>query len=287
MYTDVHIIQDSNADFQIEQGEIIADFSGQNLQQHKLQSDAAASDGGNYNQDNRSGSISESIDEILEEGNYYIRVYRDEDVSIDYRLSIETEPLDLEGKYALTQAKQLESEANISDRYSHLLADRLGVIDSNDYYQFTLDRTSDIDLSLSGFNSDIDLHLLDASINAISSSINSGSADESITETLETGSYHINVYSCTGSQNEYGLNFSAPPHTTSPLPTSNIASPPSEPSNENTVIVSTPVVPQSESGPSTTFLISLLGHLGLLISEELIDLPSAVIPPSTTPTTMF
>ena len=245
MYTDVHIIQDSNAGFQIEQGEIIADFSGQNLQQHKLQSDAAASDGGNYNQDNRSGSISESIDEILEEGNYYIRVYRDEDVSIDYRLSIETEPLDLEGKYALTQAKQLESEANISDRYSHLLADRLGVLDSNDYYQFTLDRTSDIDLSLSGFNSDIDLHLLDASINAISSSMNSGSADESITETLETGSYHINVYSCTGSQSEYGLNFSAPPHTTSPLPTSNITSPPSEPSNENTVIVSTPVVPQS------------------------------------------
>lgn len=226
------IIQDSNADFQIEQGGIIADFSGQNLQQRKLQSDAVASDGGNYNQDNRSGSISESIDEILEEGNYYIRVYPDEDVNIDYRLSIETEPLDLEGGDALTQAKQLESEANISGR--------IGALDLNDYYQFSLDETSDIDLTLSGLNRDIDLQLLDINSQIVSSSMNSGSADESITQTLGAGSHYVNVSSYTGSETEHNLTFSVTPNTTSSLPTSGGAPPLAEASNRNSAIPPTP-----------------------------------------------
>ena len=208
---DVHLIQDSNANFQVDQGEVIA-----------------------YS--NRGGTTSESIHEILEEGDYYIRVYPYEDVNIDYRLSIGVEPLDLGGD-TLTQAYQLESEASISNR--------VGGVDPNDYYQFSLDETSDIDVTLSGLNSDIDVQLLDVNSNIISSSINSGSADESITETLEAGTYYINVYPYGDSETEYNLTFSTSPNTTvSSLPTSGSTASSSEPSNGDIATVSTPI-PQS------------------------------------------
>ena len=206
---DVHLIQDINANFQVDQGEIIA-----------------------YS--NRAGTTSESVHEILEEGNYYIRVYPYEDVNLDYKLSIGVEPLDRGGDN-LIQAYKLEAEETISDRHSHLFAE-----DPNDYYQFSLDETNDINLVLSGLNSDTDVQLLDTNGNIIFSSINSASADKWIAQTLEAGTYYINVYLHSESETEYNLIFSATPNTTSSLPTSSSIPPSSSPSKETTAAPPTP-----------------------------------------------
>ena len=194
---DASLTKDSNANLPIDQSEII-----------------------NYSS---CGSIkSESINHILEKGNYY-------------RSSFNAKPLDLGGD-TLTEAYKLENEATVRDRLSHLFSNRIGALDLNDYYQFTLDGTSDIDLVLSDFDSNIDVQLLNADNKLISSSRNLGFADESIIETLEAGNDYINVYSYSGSETDYTLTFSTIPYTTSPLPTSSSASPLPTASNKSIAI---------------------------------------------------
>ncbi|MDJ0772154.1 MAG: S8 family serine peptidase [Mastigocoleus sp. MO_167.B18] len=216
---DVTLVQDRNSNLQIDGDELIA-----------------------YS--NRGGARSESINEILEEGDYYIQVYPyEEDADIRYRLTVGAELLDLGGD-SLTEAYKLENRATISDR--------IGGLDLNDYYQFTLDGRSDIDITVSSLNNnrdsdsdidiDIDVQLLDINGDIVSSSMNLGS-DESIFETLEAGKYYIYIYPYSVNETDYNLTFSSLPNTNLPLPTS--SSPLALPTAGGDSNVAVSLIPQS------------------------------------------
>ncbi|MEG3839354.1 S8 family serine peptidase, partial [Microcoleus sp. herbarium14] len=80
-----------------------------------------------------------------------------------------------------------------------------------DYYKFTIGATNDFNLSVSGFNGDVNLELLDSAQNVISTAQNSGAASKSINRLLEHGTYSIRVSSVNSAQTPYNLNLSAVP----------------------------------------------------------------------------
>lgn len=95
---------------------------------------------------------------------------------------------------------------NTKDLFSH---------DSQDYFRFTLVRSSDLSLSLSGLKANANVQLLDRQGRVVTSSTRGGSSTENIDYTLDPGTYFVRVYSASGGTN-YDLNLSATPSDNSP-----------------------------------------------------------------------
>jgi hypothetical protein len=91
---------------------------------------------------------------------------------------------------------------------SRSFQDFVGTIDTNDYYRFNLTQTSNFNLSLNGLSADADVQLLDSSGAVIQGSYGVFSLSESITRTLNAGTYYIQVYPFSGSTN-YNLTVAA------------------------------------------------------------------------------
>ena len=70
-----------------------------------------------------------------------------------------------------------------------------GVRDKNDWYKFTVGKSGDIDISLTGLTQNIGVSLYGSSGNLIDWSDKSGSQSESILENLSKGNYYARVYS--------------------------------------------------------------------------------------------
>ncbi len=92
------------------------------------------------------------------------------------------------------------------------------VLDSQEYYRFSLDQARDVELTLSGMTSNGDLRLFlgeqqpDGSVdvgNEIESSMNPGSQDDSIARSLEPGTYFVSVDAFQGFMTNYTLTFDA------------------------------------------------------------------------------
>ncbi|MEW6498267.1 MAG: PPC domain-containing protein, partial [Cyanobacteriota bacterium] len=94
--------------------------------------------------------------------------------------------------------------------------DAVSSSDTNDFYRFSLDNTSNFNLSLTGLSSDVDVRLIqDVNSNGIVDngdeivrSTWGGSNDESINHSLTTGTYFAQVYQYSG-DTSYTLNLSA------------------------------------------------------------------------------
>ena len=82
----------------------------------------------------------------------------------------------------------------------------IGGSDLNDYYTFSLNNTSQVDLTLKGLQADADLQLLDKNGTVIQSSTKGYTSDESITRTLNAGQYFILVYPYGNITTNYNLN---------------------------------------------------------------------------------
>jgi hypothetical protein len=80
-----------------------------------------------------------------------------------------------------------------------------------DYYKFTLGAKNDFNLSVTGFNQEIKIELLDSSQNVISTAQNSGPASKSINRLLEHGTYTVRVSSVNSVESPYNLNLSVIP----------------------------------------------------------------------------
>ena len=82
----------------------------------------------------------------------------------------------------------------------------IGGSDLNDYYTFSLNNTSQVDLTLKGLQADADLQLLDKNGTVLQSSTKGYTSDESITRTLNAGQYFIRVYPYGNITTNYNLN---------------------------------------------------------------------------------
>ncbi|MGD2180491.1 S8 family serine peptidase [Lusitaniella coriacea] len=88
------------------------------------------------------------------------------------------------------------------------LTEYVSEYDGNDYYRFTVNDRSRVNLSLSGLSADADLGLLDAYGNVVASSMLGGTNTDSINRELNPGTYYVRVNRYSGKTN-YTLSTSA------------------------------------------------------------------------------
>jgi serine protease len=176
---DVQLIQDINSNGQVDENEVLASSI-------------------------RSGRNAESINTELDAGGYYIRVYAYDTGTINYSLSALATPIDYAGN-------SLDAGRNITiDASERIYTDWVGSADSNDYYRFQLNTTSNLKLTLNGMSSDADVQLLSGSGGLIASSTNVGNINESISRTLQQGTYYVRVSPYSG-ETFYNLTLSTTP----------------------------------------------------------------------------
>ncbi|KAF0163260.1 MAG: subtilisin [Rhodocyclaceae bacterium] len=139
-------------------------------------------------------------------GTYYVRVYPYSGSSTAYTLSLTGTPL-----APLDQAGNSAGAARaiVLGALTQTFTDFVGAVDDTDFYSFTTTGATNFRLNLSGLSADADVELLDASYNVLQSSVNWGTAAESISvDRLAAGSYYIRVKQYTGDTN-YSLAVSA------------------------------------------------------------------------------
>jgi len=154
--------------------------------------------GGLVQSSNRSGTRSESISRSLSSGTYYVRVYQYSG-NTNYNLSLS---VDGAGN-TLATARNVGTLTN-----SQTFSDFVGSGDTNDYYRFDLSQTSNFNLSLTGLSADADVQLLNSSGGLVQRSDSSGTSNESISRSLNGGTYYVRVYQYSGNTN-YNLSLSA------------------------------------------------------------------------------
>ncbi|MBU6230955.1 MAG: T9SS type A sorting domain-containing protein, partial [Cyanobacteria bacterium REEB459] len=77
---------------------------------------------------------------------------------------------------------------------SQSFSDFVGSTDTNDYYLFTLSQTSNFSLTLNGLSADADVQLLNGSGNVLTISNRTGTQAESISQSLNAGTYYVRVF---------------------------------------------------------------------------------------------
>jgi hypothetical protein len=85
----------------------------------------------------------------------------------------------------------------------------LSPLNTLDYYSFTLNSYSSVNLALSGLSADADMELLNSNGEVLQTSPQSGTNPESLFTTLNAGSYYIKVYSGAETATDYRLSLSA------------------------------------------------------------------------------
>lgn len=212
---DVALIRDANNNGQFDQGEVLTAST-------------------------HSGKQAESINQILGAGTYYIRVYPDGNAKTNYKLTVSATPFEDTGskiistsatpidnagsKIISTSATPIDNAGNSRksaraiavDYNSSIYTDWVGGADKDDYYRFKLSTTSDFNLALNGLSADADVQLQNVNGDIIANSVNVGIKNESITRTLDTGTYYVRVYSYNGSETFYNLSLSAKTATITP-----------------------------------------------------------------------
>ncbi|MGI8502613.1 MAG: pre-peptidase C-terminal domain-containing protein, partial [Hassallia sp.] len=212
---DVELIRDANNNGQFDQGEVLTAST-------------------------HSGKQAESINQILDAGTYYLRVYPDGNAKTNYKLSVSATPIDNASSQIIstsaipidnagsqiisTSATPIDNAGNSRksaraiavDSKSSIYTDWVGRADNDDYYSFNLSTTSDFNLTLNGLTADADVQLQNVNGDIIAKSLNVGIKNESITRTLDTGTYYVRVYSYNGSETFYNLSLSAKTATATP-----------------------------------------------------------------------
>jgi hypothetical protein len=221
---DVRLIQDKNANGKFEKGETIA-----------------------YS--NNGGTTSESITTDLDKGTYHIEVYPYGNIETLYRLSVSGVPFDSAGN-TFNNAREVAVNSQTS------ISDWVGKPDSDDYYRFNLADTSEFKVVVDSLSADADLRLLSSQGNILASSVNIGTLNEEIAQTLKAGIYYLKVNSYANSETYYNLKLSASPlpitdnsrdTQSNPTSASNAIVNPAATSASSAILTSAPI-PQSANG---------------------------------------
>lgn len=89
-------------------------------------------------------------------------------------------------------------------------SDHIDAFDTNDYYRFSFNSRSSLNVSLNGLSADVNLQVLNGSGGVIQSSTNSGAIAESLNLSLDPGTYYIRVLQANnGADTDYSLNFTS------------------------------------------------------------------------------
>ncbi|MBW4507042.1 MAG: S8 family serine peptidase [Scytonematopsis contorta HA4267-MV1] len=154
------------------------------------------------------GNITETINQQLNAGTYFIQILPTNGVDTNYNVAFSATPAappDFAGN-SLTSFRQI----NVGST-SSIFTDWVGNLDTNDFYRFTLNETSSLNLTLNGLTADANVRLLDSTGNSIVGSFNKGSANEIINQQLNRGTYFIQVLATNGANTNYNVGISGTP----------------------------------------------------------------------------
>lgn len=153
------------------------------------------------------GSLNELITAGgLAAGTYYIAVDQYAG-NTNYTLSVtatSAAPTDFAGN-TTAAARNVGTLTSTAATFS----DFVGSADTNDYYRFTVGFTSSVSISMSPATGDADLQLLSSTGSIITSSILGGTSTDSITRTLDAGTYFARVYPFGGANTAYSISLAA------------------------------------------------------------------------------
>jgi hypothetical protein len=149
----------------------------------------------------------EYVNQALDAGTYYIRVFPYGNANTYYNLTVSATPVDYAGN-TISTARNIPIGSSPST-----YRDWVGSVDTNDYYNFTLSNTSNVQLAVNGLIADADVQLLrlntDGTTTKIASSAASGITAEAINvSSLAAGNYLAWVYQYSG-DTFYNLSVSA------------------------------------------------------------------------------
>jgi hypothetical protein len=159
-----------------------------------------------------SGRTEEVIGEVLDPGNYHLRVIPVGNAETRYRLGIETEPAD--GGEETEEVGSLTGRRN--NEYKN--RDRIGYTqggtrNTNDFYNFSLDTESNLTLTLDEIKRDANVMVLDSEGEMVLSGFNPGNAPEFVNGTLDAGDYTVQVFPVGSAKTNYFLKMNADPIT--------------------------------------------------------------------------
>ncbi len=146
---------------------------------------------------------SESIQSRLGEGNYYVQVSA-VGGGAGYQLDIAGSGRSLDAGNDIKNALDTGSLSGANRSYKGRVSNR-----DKDFYRFDLSEKGSINLSLSNLRRAVDLSLLDGMGNEISRSINDDSSNESINQSLNAGTYFVQVSRLGNLRTSYKLEMAA------------------------------------------------------------------------------
>ncbi|MCU0534488.1 MAG: pre-peptidase C-terminal domain-containing protein [Hydrococcus sp. Prado102] len=159
--------------------------------------------GNNIQTSNKTGTNAESISRTLNAGDYFVRVYPNGSISSNYTLNMNAAIADSAGN-TLTNANNFNTLNG-----NKKVTDYVGGIDPNDYYRFSVSDRSSLNLTVNGMSANADVQFLDSNGNVLQSATNTGTTAESISRTLDAGTYYVRVFPVNGANTNYTLDLTA------------------------------------------------------------------------------
>jgi Calpain family cysteine protease/Bacterial pre-peptidase C-terminal domain len=150
------------------------------------------------------GVTAESIATQLNPGKFFVRVYSSTGVNSNYGLNLSATIVNPDAGDTILTAKDI----NINNS-SFSTSETVSGIDTNDYYRFTLNDSSNFSVKLEGLTGDANLHLLNSAGQTIGKSETGGTASESISTKLLKGTYYLRAFPNNSNTIKYTLTSSA------------------------------------------------------------------------------
>lgn len=151
------------------------------------------------------GTSNETMTATLQPGvTYYVDVILPELGTANYTMTIKpsvTGPVVPD--YAGNTLATARNVGTLSGPQS--FADHVGPSDTNDYYKFTLNNKSNVTLVLGGMTDNANLQLLSSTGSVLASSTLTGSQADSISKTLDIGTYYVRVFPASTADTDYTL----------------------------------------------------------------------------------
>lgn len=154
------------------------------------------------------GRANENIAVFLDEGTYYVEVSPQGNARSDYRLTVNADdngPIDL-----FDVGDLLSLEGSSYDNTERIGFTSSGIRNRIDRYEFSVSEESDVDISLSQLRGNANIRLLDGDGQTLLfDSTNTGRKNEEISETLEAGTYYVEVLPQNAAKTNYLLDIFA------------------------------------------------------------------------------
>jgi Bacterial pre-peptidase C-terminal domain. len=161
----------------------------------------------------QAGTKDESILNNLTPGTYYVRVNSPSGEDTTYNLGVSATALTYSP--ANIVGNTLSQNLNIgalgtTQTFSDFVGNPHGIKqDETDYYTFSIPSASSVNLKLTGLTANADLYLYDSNGSAIANSSDFSNVDETISKSLNAGTYRIGVLSKNSANTGYNLQASA------------------------------------------------------------------------------